>query len=120
MVSFLNCALQAFVSFSCVSCLMVIVLCYSLFHNHSCALLLLVVVTTISSSKPSSPAAYEQKKSLSKSSLPAANRGRIARSDLSKHAAKSSVKSSLPAANGGQSAGDTTIVSGISPNHQSK
>ncbi len=98
---------------------MVIVLCNSLSCNHSCALLLLVVATKISSSKPSSPAAYEQKKSISKSSLPVASGGRIARSNLSKHATKLSVKSSLPAANGGQSAGDATIVSVVSPN-QSK
>ncbi len=117
MVKILHCALQAFVSFLCVTCLIVIVPCYSLFCNHSCALLLLVVMTKISSSKPSSPAAYEQKKSLSKSSSPAAYGGGIACSDLSKHAAKSSVKSSLPAANGGQSAGDIIIVSVVSPNH---
>jgi hypothetical protein len=80
---------------------------------------MLVVVTKISSSKPSSPTTYEQKKSISKSSLPIANGGRNARSNSSKHAAKLSVKSSLPAANGGQSAGDTTIVSVVSPN-QSK
>jgi hypothetical protein len=51
--------------------------------------------------------------------LPIANGGVIACSNLLKHAAKLSVKSSLPAANGGQSAGDTTIVSVVSPN-QSK
>ncbi len=120
MVKFLHCALQAFVSFLCVTCSMVIVPCYSSFCNHSCASLLLVVMTKISSSKPSSPAAYEQKKSLSKSSSPAANGGGIACSDLSKHAAKSSIRSSLPAANRGQSAGDMIIVSVVSPKHQSK
>jgi hypothetical protein len=98
---------------------MVIVLCNSLPCNHLCASLLLVVATKISSSKPSSPTAYKQKKSISNSSLPVANRGGIARSNLSKHAAKLSVNSSLPAANGGQSAGDTTIVSVVSLN-QSK
>ena len=98
---------------------MVIVMCNSLSCNHLCALLLLVVATKISSSKPSSPAVYKQKKSVSKSSLPVANGGGIARSNLSKHAAKLSVKSSLPATNGGQSTGDTTIVSVVSPN-QSK
>jgi hypothetical protein len=98
---------------------MVIVLCNSSSCNHLCALLLLVVATKISSSKPSSPAVYKQKKSVSKSSLPVANGGGIARSNLLKHAAKLSVKSSLPAANGGQSAGDMTIVSVVSPN-QSK
>ena len=94
-------------------------LCNSLSCNHSCALLLSVVAMKISSSKPSSPAAYKQKKSVSKSSLPIANGGRIACSNLLKHATKLSVKSSLPAANGGQSSGDTTIVSVVSPN-QSK
>jgi hypothetical protein len=98
---------------------MVIMLCNSSSCNHSCASLLLVVAKKISSSKPSSPAAYEQKKSISKSSLPIANGGRIARSNSLKHAVKLSVKSSSPAANGGQSAGDTTIVSAVSPN-QSK
>ncbi len=98
---------------------MVIVLCSSSSCNHSCALLLLVVVTKISSSKPSSPTTYKQKKSVSKSSSPVANGGRIARSNLSKHAMKLSVKLSLPAANGGQSAGDTRFVSVVSPN-QSK
>jgi hypothetical protein len=95
---------------------MVIVLCNSWSCNHLCASLLLVVVTKISFSKPSSPAAYEQKKSVSKSSSPVANGGRIPHSNLSKHAAKLSVKSSLPAANGGQSAGDMTIVSVVSLN----
>jgi hypothetical protein len=98
---------------------MVIVLCNNSSCNHSCASLLLVVAMKISSSKPSSPTAYEQKKSLSKSSSPVTNGGRIARSNSSKHATKLSVKSSSPAANGGQSAGDTTIVSVVSPN-QSK
>jgi hypothetical protein len=98
---------------------MVIVSCNSSSCNHSCASLLLVVATKISSSKPSSPTTYEQKKSVSKSSLPIANRGGIARSNLLKHAMKLSVKSSLPAANGDQSAGDTTIVSVVSLN-QSK
>jgi hypothetical protein len=98
---------------------MVIVLCNSSSCKHLCASMLLVVATKISSSKPSSPPAYKQKKFISKSSLPVANRGGIAHSNLLKHAAKSSVKSSLPATNGGQSAGDTTIVSVISPN-QSK
>jgi hypothetical protein len=118
-VSFLHCALHAFVSSLCATCYMVIVLCNSSSFNHSCALLLLVVATKISSSKPSSPAAYKRKKSVSKLSSPIANGGGIARSNLSKHAVKSSVKSSSPAANGGQSAGDTTIVSVVSPN-QSK
>jgi hypothetical protein len=98
---------------------MVIVMCNSLSCNHSCALLLLVVAMKISSSKPRSPTAYEQKKSVSKSSLPLANGGGFACSNFLKHAAKLSVKSSLPAANGGQSAGDTMIVSVLSLN-QSK
>ncbi len=98
---------------------MVIVLCNSLSCNHLCALLLLVVAMKISSSKPSSPAAYKQKKSLSKSSSPVDIGGGIARSNLLKHAAKLTVKSSSPATDGGQSAGDTTIVSVVSPN-QSK
>jgi hypothetical protein len=94
-------------------------LCNSLSCNHSCALLLSVVAMKISSSKPSSPAAYKQKKSISKSSFPFANGVGIARSKFSKHAMKLSVKSSLHSANGGQSAGDTTIVSVVPPN-QSK
>jgi hypothetical protein len=98
---------------------MVIVSCNSLSCNRLCASLLLVAATSFYSSKPSSPATYKRKKSVSKSSLPVANGGRITRSNLSKHATKLSVKSSLPAANGGQSAGVMMIVSVISPN-QSK
>jgi hypothetical protein len=52
----------------------------------------------------------------SESSSPATNAGTIARSNLSKHAAKLSDKPSSPAANGGKSAGDSTIVSVVTPN----
>ena len=61
---------------------------------------MLVEETKFTSAKLSSPAAYKQKKFVAKSSLPAANGGAIARSNLSEHAAKLS-ETSLPLANEG-------------------